>query len=166
MAIVAVLAYPIYFLGVLSFQRYGLPQLIAHQGEWIGLDNFSRLVHDDQFWTVLWRTLAFTACAVSFTMILGTLTALLLAQLGGFMRLLLTTGLVLVWAMPVVVAVNIWVWMFDFEFGVFNWALTELGVGNYVNHDWFENPTAGLAIIMGVVSGGRSRSSRSPSMRG
>ena len=150
-AIVAVLAYPIYFLGVLSFQKYGLPQLIAHQGEWIGLDNFSRLVHDDQFWTVLWRTLAFTAGAVSFTMILGTLIALLLAQLGGFMRLLLTTGLVLVWAMPVVVAVNIWVWMFDFEFGVFNWALTELGVGNYVNHDWFENPTAGLAIVMGVV---------------
>jgi N,N'-diacetylchitobiose transport system permease protein len=84
-------------------------------------------------------------------MILGTLTALLLARLGSFMRLLLTTGLVLVWAMPVVVAVNIWVWMFDFEFGVFNWALTELGVGNYINHDWFENPTAGLLIIMAVV---------------
>ena len=41
-------------------------------------------------------------------MVLGTLIALLLVQLGGFMRLLLTTGLVLVWAMPVVVAVNIW----------------------------------------------------------
>ncbi len=81
-------------------------------------------------------------------MILGTLIALLLAQLGSFMRLLLTTGLVLVWAMPVVVAVNIWVWMFDFEFGVFNWALTELGVGDYIHHDWFENPTTGFAIIM------------------
>jgi N,N'-diacetylchitobiose transport system permease protein len=67
------------------------------------------------------------------------------------MRLLLQMGLVLVWAMPVVVAVNIWVWMFDFEFGVFNWALTELGVGDYINHDWFENPTTGLAIILGVV---------------
>jgi N,N'-diacetylchitobiose transport system permease protein len=41
--------------------------------------------------------------------------------------------------------------MFDFEFGVFNWALTELGIGNYVNHDWFENPTTGLAIIIAVV---------------
>ena len=150
-AIVAVLAYPIYFLVVLSFQKYGLEQLIAHQGEWIGLDNFSRLLHDDQFWTVLWRTLAFTTGAVSFTMIFGTLIALLLARLGSFMRLLLTTGLVLVWAMPVVVAVNIWVWMFDFEFGVFNWALTELGVGNYIHHDWFENPTVGLGIIMAVV---------------
>jgi N,N'-diacetylchitobiose transport system permease protein len=93
----------------------------------------------------------FTADAVALTMLFGTVIALLLARLGGFMRMLLTTGLVLVWAMPVVVAVNIWVWMFDFEFGVFNWALTELGVGDYVNHDWFENSTTGLAIIMAVV---------------
>jgi N,N'-diacetylchitobiose transport system permease protein len=150
-AIAAVLAYPLYFLGKLSFQRYGLPELIAHKGTWIGADNFSRIVHDEEFWRVLLRTIVFTAAAVSLTMILGTLIALLLARLGTFMRLLLTTGLILVWAMPVVVAVNIWVWMFDFEFGVFNWALTELGVGDYVHHDWFENPTTGLAIIMGVV---------------
>jgi N,N'-diacetylchitobiose transport system permease protein len=149
--IAAVLAYPIYFLGKLSLQQYGLPELIAHEGVWIGLDNFSRLFDDDEFWRVLWRTIAFTGAAVSLTMILGTLIALLLASLGAFMRLLLTTGLVLVWAMPVVVAVNIWVWMFDFEFGVFNWALTELGIGDYVNHDWFENPRTGLAIIVGVV---------------
>jgi N,N'-diacetylchitobiose transport system permease protein len=150
-AIGAVLAYPLYFLGKLSFQQYGLPELIAHKGTWIGLDNFSRLVDDQEFWRVLVRTILFTVGAVSLTMILGTLIALLLARLGPFMRLLLTTGLVLVWAMPVVVAVNIWVWMFDYEFGVFNWALTELGVGDYVNHDWFENPTTGLLIIMGVV---------------
>jgi N,N'-diacetylchitobiose transport system permease protein len=149
--IAAVLAYPLYFLGKLSFQRYGLPELIAHEGTWIGTDNFSRILHDDEFWRVLVRTIVFTAGAVSLTMVFGTLIALLLARLGSFMRFFLTLGLVLVWAMPVVVAVNIWVWMFDFEFGVFNWALTELGVGDYVNHDWFENPTAGLAIIMGVV---------------
>jgi N,N'-diacetylchitobiose transport system permease protein len=150
-AIAAVLAYPLYFLGKLSFQRYGLPELIAKEGTWIGTDNFSRILHDDVFWRVLVRTIVFTAGAVTFTMVLGTLIALLLARLGSFMRFVLTMGLVLVWAMPVVVAVNIWVWMFDYEFGVFNWALTELGVGDYVNHDWFENPTTGLAIIMGVV---------------
>jgi N,N'-diacetylchitobiose transport system permease protein len=149
--IAAVLAYPLYFLGKLSFQRYGLPELIAHQGTWIGLDNFTRILHDDEFWRVLVRTFVFTVGAVSLTMLFGTLIALLLARLGPWMRLLLQMGLVLVWAMPVVVAVNIWVWMFDFEFGVFNWALTELGVGDYINHDWFENPTTGLAIILGVV---------------
>jgi N,N'-diacetylchitobiose transport system permease protein len=84
-------------------------------------------------------------------MVLGTLIALLLAQLGGFMRLLLGTGLVFVWATPVVVAVSIWQWMFDYQFGVVNWTLTKLHVGDYIHHDWFENPWTGFAVITAVV---------------
>ena len=33
--------------------------------------------------------------------------------------------------MPVVVAVDIWRWMVDYEFGVLNWTLTQLHIGNY-----------------------------------
>ena len=73
-------------------------------------------------------------------MILGTLIALLLTRARPVMRLLLTTGLVLVWATPVVVAVDIWRWMVDYEFGVLNWTLTELHLGDFVHHDWFANP--------------------------
>jgi N,N'-diacetylchitobiose transport system permease protein len=149
--IATVLAYPLYLLGALSFQQYGLFELIRHQGKWIGTDNYSTILHDSQFWQVLLRTVVFTAACVTFTMVFGTLIALLLAKLGGVMRFVLTTGLVLVWAMPVVVAVNIWIWMFDFEFGVVNYALTELHVGDYVHHDWFENSVTGLIIIGAIV---------------
>jgi N,N'-diacetylchitobiose transport system permease protein len=149
--IVAVLAYPLYQLGALSFQQYGLFELIRHQGVWIGAENYRTILGDTLFREVLVRTIVFTAACVTATMVLGTLFALLLAQLGAFMRLLLTTGLVLVWAMPVVVAVNIWMWMFDYDFGVVNWALTELGVGDYIQHDWFENSLTGLAIIGAIV---------------
>ena len=147
----AVLAYPLYLLGALSFQQYGLFELIRHEGKWIGLDNYQTILGDSQFWDVLLRTVVFTAACVFFTMVLGTLFALLLARLGAFMRLLLTTGLVLVWAMPVVVAVNIWIWMFDFEFGVVNYLLTELGMGDYIHHDWFENSLSGFVIIGAIV---------------
>jgi N,N'-diacetylchitobiose transport system permease protein len=149
--IVAVLAYPLYLLGSLSFQQYGLFELIRHEGVPVGFDNYSTILRDSQFADVLVRTAVFTAVCVTLTMVFGTLVALLLARLGSFMRLLLTTGLVLVWAMPVVVAVNIWIWMFDFEFGVVNWLLTELHVGDYVHHDWFENSLTGLAIIGAIV---------------
>jgi N,N'-diacetylchitobiose transport system permease protein len=149
--IAGVLAYPLYLLVALSFQRYGLFELIQHKGKWIGADNYRQILRDGEFWRVLLRTVVFTAACVSLTMVFGTLIALLLAKLGGFMRLLITTGLVLVWAMPVVVAVNIWIWMVDFEFGVVNYVLTELHVGDYVHHDWFENSTTGFAIIAGVV---------------
>jgi N,N'-diacetylchitobiose transport system permease protein len=147
----AVLAYPLYLLGSLSLQQYGLFELIRHEGIWIGFDNYRTVLSDSLFVDVLLRTFVFTAACVTLTMVFGTLIALLLARLGPFMRFMLTTGLVLVWAMPVVVAVNIWIWMFDFEFGVVNYLLTELGIGDYVHHDWFENSTTGLAIIGAIV---------------
>jgi N,N'-diacetylchitobiose transport system permease protein len=149
--IVAVLGYPLYRLVALSFQEYGLPELIAHEGRWIGLDNYATILGDRQFWTVLGRTVAFTAVTVGLTMVLGTLIALLLARLGRFMRLLITTGLVLVWSMPPVVSVNIWSWMVDYEFGVLNWTLTQLGLDYFAHHDWFVNPIEGFAVITAIV---------------
>ena len=147
----AVLAYPLYVLGRLSFERYGLAEIIQHKGVWVGLDNYTQILHDPQFWHVVVRTLAFTAVAVGSTMVLGTLIALLMGALGNFMRLVLATGLVFVWATPVVVAVTIWQWMVDYEFGVANWTLTKLHVGDFFHHDWFENPWSGFAVIAGVV---------------
>ena len=149
--IAAVLGYPLYLLVRLSFQKYGLGELVRHKGTWIGFDNYTRIFHDSQFWDVVVRTVVFTAVNVGLTMILGTAIALLIARLGRFMRLLLTTGLVLVWATPVVVAVNIWRWMVDYEFGVANWTLTKLGVGNYLHHDWFANPWTGFGVITAVI---------------
>ena len=56
-------------------------------------------------------------------MVFGTAIALLLLQVSRWLRVALTTGLVLVWSMPVIVAVDIWRWMVDYEFGVANWTL-------------------------------------------
>jgi N,N'-diacetylchitobiose transport system permease protein len=149
--IVAVLGYPLYQLVALSFQKYGLFELIAHKGQWTGVDNYSQIFPDRQFWTVLVRTVGFTAFTVGSTMVLGTLIALLLAQLGSLMRLLITTGLVLVWAMPPVVSVNIWTWMVDYDFGVANWVLAHLGLGYFDHHDWFVNPWEGFTVIAAIV---------------
>ena len=147
----AVLAYPVYMLARLSLQQFGLAELVTKEGTWIGLDNYARLAEDRQFWTVVLRTFVFTAVNVGLTMLFGTLIALLLAKLGQAMRLLLTTGLILVWATPVVVAVNIFRWMVDFEFGVLNWTLTELHVGDFLNKDWFADSTTGFAVITAII---------------
>jgi len=146
-----VLAYPIYFLVRLSFERYDLFELIRHEGVWIGVANYTELLHDSEFWHVVTRTLVFTAVNVALTMVLGTLVALLLAHLGGFMRLLLGTALIFVWATPVVVAVSVWQWMVDFQFGVANWTLTKLHFGDFIRHDWFENPWSGFGVITALV---------------
>ncbi len=142
-----VLAYPMYLLVKMSFEKYGLFELIRHKGRWIGTANYGHIFQDSEFWQVVLRTVAFTAVTVGLTMVLGTAIALLLLQVGRFMRLALTTGLVLVWAVPVIVAVDVWRWMVDYEFGVANWTLSELHVGNFVRHDWFANPWTGFGVF-------------------
>jgi len=103
----AILAYPLYYLVRLSFQHYGLFELIRHKGQWVGLHNFGVVLHDGVFWHTLLRTVVFTAVNVALTIVLGTLVALLLVQVSSVVRVLITSALVLAWAMPVVVAVQL-----------------------------------------------------------
>jgi N,N'-diacetylchitobiose transport system permease protein len=147
----AILAYPLYFLVRLSFQHYGLFELIRHQGTWIGLHNFGTVLHDAVFWHTLVRTVLFTAVNVGLTMVLGTLVALLLVRVATPVRLLLTTALVLAWAMPVVVAVQLWYWMTNFQNGVVNYVLTSLGAGDYSQHDWYASPTSALGVTTTLI---------------
>jgi N,N'-diacetylchitobiose transport system permease protein len=149
--IAGVLAFPLGMLGWLSLQNYGLRELIAHQGQWIGLDNYKTILVDPLFHQVVVRTLVFTLAAVGLTIVFSTLIALLLLRVRQAIRVLIATALVFVWATPVVVTVDIWQWMFDYEFGVINYLLTQLGVGNYIHHNWFDNPVQGLAVIGLIV---------------
>jgi N,N'-diacetylchitobiose transport system permease protein len=145
--ITAILGYPLYKLVTLSFQQYGLAELIQKKGVWIGLDNYSSVIHDEVFWRVLLRTVIFTAANVALTIGIGTLIAFLLVRVSTWVRVLLTAGLVLAWSMPAVVAVQIWVWMTNFENGVLNYILTELHVGEYAGHDWYGSTFSKLAMV-------------------
>jgi N,N'-diacetylchitobiose transport system permease protein len=146
-AVGAILGYPLYKLVTLSFQRYGLPELIQRKGEWIGLENYRSVLSDSVFWDTLGRTVVFTAANVALTMVLGLAIALLLVQLSTAVRILLTAGLVLVWAMPAVVAVQVWYWMTNFDNGILNYALTTFGVGDFFQHDWYATTFSKLAMV-------------------
>ena len=78
---------------------------------------------------------------------LGTLIAFLLVRVSAWVRILLTAGLVLAWAMPAVVAVQVWSWMTNFQNGILNYVLTELGVGDYSQHDWYATTFSKLAMV-------------------
>jgi N,N'-diacetylchitobiose transport system permease protein len=149
--IVAILGYPVYFLARLSFERYGLPEIIAGDGVWVGLENFSSILGDRQFWDVVLRTVVFTAVNVALTMVLGTLIALLMKELRPLMRSAVAAALVLAWAMPVVVAAQLWIWMTNYENGVLNYILTELHLGDFRQYDWFANPYVGFGVITSLI---------------
>ena len=147
----AILGYPIYELARLSFEQYGLFELIRHQGRWVGLHNYGSVLHSAVFWDTLVRTAVFTVANVGLTMVLGTLIALLLVRISPSVRVLLTAGLVLVWSMPVVVAVQVWYWMTNFENGIVNYLLTELGVGDFYQHDWYATPFSQLSMVTALI---------------
>ena len=148
----AILGYPIYYLVRLSLEKYDLFALIAHHGTYVGLDNFRSILHDPVFWHTLLRTIVFTAVNVGLTIVLGTLVALLLVRVATWVRLLLTAGLVLVWAMPPVVAVQVWSWMTNSENGVLNYFLTDvLHVGNYFQHNWYETTFSQYSMVTALI---------------
>jgi len=151
LAIGGILGYPIYSLGRLSLQQYGLFELVQHKGKYIGLHNFGLVLHDPVFWHTLLRTIIFTIANVSLTMVGGTLIALLLVRVSMWARILLTSGLVLVWAMPQVVAVQVWNWMTNFQNGVINYVLTQLGVGDYFHHNWYGTTFSQLGIVTALI---------------
>jgi N,N'-diacetylchitobiose transport system permease protein len=126
-------------------------ELIRHQGRYVGLHNFGLVLHDPVFWHTVVRTVIFTIANVGLTMTLGTLTALLLVRVSAWVRILLTAGLVLVWAMPPVVAVQVWNWMTNYQNGVLNYVLTELHVGNYFHHDWYATTFSQLGIVTVLI---------------
>jgi len=149
--IAAILGYPLYYLARLSFQKYGLFELIAHHGTSVGWANYSSVLHDHVFWQVLVRTIVFTIANVALTIGIGTLLALLLTKVSSVVRILLTAGLVLAWSMPPVVAVQVWVWMTNTENGVLNYALTNLHVGDYAQHDWYASSFSQLSLTTSLV---------------
>jgi N,N'-diacetylchitobiose transport system permease protein len=149
--IVAILGYPLYKLVTLAFQRYQLPELIQRKGVWIGLDNFESVLGGSVFWDVLVRTVLFTFANVSLTIVIGTLLALLLVKVSTWVRVLLTAGLVLVWAMPAVVAVQVFFWMTNYQNGVVNYVLTEFRLGDFFEHNWYETTFSKLAMVTVLI---------------
>jgi multiple sugar transport system permease protein len=70
------LLYPIYYTIKISFTRYtgfGSP-------EWIGLDNYRQMIHDDRFWTAVYNTFYYTALAVPVGVVVAMVLALAMNQ--------------------------------------------------------------------------------------
>jgi N,N'-diacetylchitobiose transport system permease protein len=146
-----VLVYPLFRLVELSLQKFGLRQQFGAPADFAGLDNYTRVLGDQQFWTVLGRTVAFCAETVVLTLTVGMLVALLVQRVGRLMRLAMITSLLLAWAMPPLSSTIVWQWMFDTQFGLVNWLLTTLGVGNYDNHSWLSNSVSFYFVATLVV---------------
>ena len=149
-ALALILGYPILKLFSLSFERYGLTEIIAGKGVFVGLENFKEILTDNEFWTILVRTLFFTFGMVAISIIVGAWLAHLMLNMHKKIRYALNLVLILVWAMPQLVSISVWRWLFSFEFSIVTEVINRLGF-NMDKHNYFVNTLSGFLIIGGCV---------------
>lgn len=143
--VLAVVAYPFFYNAVLSLSNMNL----YHIRDWevIGFQQYLAVVQEPAFWSVLVKTLIWTAVNVVFHVGLGVMLAVVLHQKfvrgKGAWRVLL----ILPWALPQYITALTWRGMFNAEYGAINLALQQfLGLGPV---SWLTDPVnAFIAAIL------------------
>ncbi|MEV6952304.1 sugar ABC transporter permease [Streptomyces sp. NPDC051183] len=151
LSLATLLLYPLIKNVILSFQDINKIEFIQRKYPFAGFENYTELLGDSKFWTVVVRSFAFTAANVVLIMVLGSLIGILLNKLGKKMRLVLSMALVMAWAMPIVASVQVFKWLFDEQFGVMNWVMRSAGFSGYEQHNWMETGLSTLVIVTILV---------------
>jgi N,N'-diacetylchitobiose transport system permease protein len=144
------LGYPIGWQLVTSMQHFGLAQQFGQPAPFVWFDNYIALFSDPYTWVVVARSIAFCVVTAVVTMVIGVGLALLMTAISAFARLFLQITLLLAWAMPVVAAMTVWNWLFDWRRGLVNHVLTSWGL-DFQGHNWLANPLSFFFVAMVIV---------------
>jgi len=146
------LAYPVVKMIILSFQKMTLRNLFSGTPpEFVGLKNYTGVLQDPFFWTVVLRTVVVAAVCVLLSVGVGLLIALLMLRVSGWVRIVMTVSMMLVWSVPQVVSTQIFGWLVDTDFGVVNWLIDKIPGVDYTNHSWYVNAWEGWSVVTAVV---------------
>lgn len=151
-AMVVGLGYPLARQLVISFQKYGLAQQFGRPAQWVGLNNYTKLLTDPYVWGVIARSIAFCLVNAVVTMAIGMALAVLMAKVGRAARITLQVGMLLAWGTPVLATMTVWQWLFDSQYGVVNWVLAEpLGMDGMRYHSWLIQPMSFYFVATVIV---------------
>lgn len=145
------LGYPVVWQVTSSFKEYGLAQQFGQPAPWVGVENYVRIFTSDALWAVVARSIAFCLVNAVVTVVVGVLLALLMRAVPTWARLTLQVAMLLAWAMPMVAAVTVWKWLFDWRTGVVNWILVRLGLVELHEHHWLASPLSFFAVATIVI---------------
>jgi trehalose/maltose transport system permease protein len=131
----------------LSFTNDRLADL--RPAEWVGLDNYRRLLDDEDFRSAIWVTVRFTLITLVFEFLLGLMIALVVnSNFKG--RGMMRAAMLVPWAIPTVISARMWAWMYNDIYGVFNDILVNrLGILDK-NVAWIAQPNTSLWAVAAV----------------
>lgn len=114
--------FTVFALGFAFYLTFHEWSIIEPEKPFIGLGNYEQLIHDERFRRAAINTAYFTGGSVPFTMLIGLGIALLLNQpIRG--RGLFRTLYFLPVVTPFVVVAIVWRWLYNGDFGLFNYYL-------------------------------------------
>jgi N,N'-diacetylchitobiose transport system permease protein len=143
---------PIVFLVYISLTDYNQRTLFTGEYAMVGLDQYATILADSEFWLSLVRTVVFTATLVGGSVLIGAGMSHLMTRLPTAMRYVVTIVLILAWAMPNVASSIIWKWLFQPQYGVVNWLLTQTGAfGDLTSVNWAADPQLAWVCIWLLV---------------
>lgn len=137
--------FPVVFSFYLSFHTWNM---FSSTETFVGLGNYSSIVQNPEFWSVLKNTAVYTLGTVPLNMVISLGIAFFLnKKLAG--RKLLRTAFFAPVIMSSVAAAVIWRWVYEPSFGLLNYFLALVGIPAV---NWLNNPTSAMfaLIVMGV----------------
>jgi multiple sugar transport system permease protein len=127
----------------LSFTRFNL----LTPPEWVGLDNYVRMVHDPIFWDSLTVTVEYVVINIGVQTVAALAIAVLLQRLTQSAML---RGIVLTpYLMSNVVAGLVWLWILDTQLGIGNEIISAIGFDRipFLNDETWAIPTIALINV-------------------
>ena len=119
---------------------------IGRAGEFIGFENFTWLWGDSVFWLSVFNTLLYTIVASVIKFAIGLYLALLLNNNIAF-KAFIRAIVLLPFIVPTVLSAIAFWWIFDSQFSIISWALTELGlIDQYI--DFLGTPNNARASVI------------------
>ena len=121
--LMVVAVFPIFYSLYLSFFRIKLTR--PNRTPFVWFENYTNLFSNDLFWTSVSRTVVFAVVSVTAIAVIALLVSLLLNQNFRFRRVL-STIILIPWAIPYVANALMWKWIYDSGYGALNGLLFQL----------------------------------------
>lgn len=132
--------YPILETLKLSFYKSGD---FGKNDQFIGFENYIRMLKDEQVWGATWNTIKFTIIIVPVTIILSVILATLLNSKIRFKQVYRTIYFLPMVAAPAAVTM-VWKWLYNTDFGLINHIIGKFGITSV---NWIEDPKIALFSI-------------------
>ncbi|MFI0443850.1 carbohydrate ABC transporter permease [Actinomadura sp. 6N118] len=136
------------YTSLTEWQGVGTPK-------WIGLDNYSELFKDGEFWASFRHNALIIVGMAIIPTALGLVLAALLTDLidrhfGSRVASVLRACIYMPQVLPIVIGGIVWSWLLAPENGAVNELLKAVGLGSLA-HDWLGDPNTALYSVMGVL---------------